>query len=121
MIDACLIGRLDIFWILLISVDIIPFDTCKSGNIDFVKFLQNESFNRENIKIPSIFCAACRSGNCELVKWFIDSFKLETDDVRKGMHEACVWSNTDVVITLMMVSPGSVDHVSLLREATESK
>lgn len=119
MTNACLIGRLDIFWTLLISVDIIPFDTCKSGNIDFVNFLQDKQFNRENIKIPSIFCAACRSGNCELVKWFIESFKLDTDDVREGMREARVWSNTDVVKTLMMVSPGSVDHVSLLREATD--
>jgi hypothetical protein len=41
---------------------------------------------------------------CELVKWFFEFFKLETDDVRKGMHEAHVWSNTDVVKTLMMVS-----------------
>jgi len=92
--------------------------TCESGNIDSVKFLF-QKFKGENFEIPRAFCAACRSGNCVLVKWFIEAFKLDTDDVRLGICEACVWSNTDVVKTLMMVSPGSADHVSLLREATD--
>ena len=125
MTNACLSGRLDVFRLLRNNVDSSHFDikriindTCKSGNIDSVKFLF-QNFNGENFEIPSTFCAACRSGNCELVKWFIEAFKLETDDVREGMREACVWSNTDVLKTLMMVSPGSVNHVSLLREAKD--
>lgn len=125
MTNACSSGRLDVFCLLRDNVDSSHFDTkrimndtCESGNIDSVKFLF-QNFNAENFEIPSAFCAACRSGNCELVEWFIESFKLDTDDVRECIREACVWSNTDVVKALMVVSPGSVDHVSLLREATD--